>query len=561
MSDGRVRESMPMAIAVWVRLTPTCCCGCRFGGALDMPDSLSASLGFSNPLRHPVVLPSLRYNGYSLIHHIDAINGIFQWVCAMRLLAALLLFWMSTVCAAQVQLSGGRLFELPDGSQLVFGLSAPTDYRSFLLDNPPRFVIDLKGTAAHQLEQHLVSQDVQGVRSGVRERTQLRVVVDLTRPVYSQVSVVERDGYHLVLDVFRSRQPVFADPSELSFTTPRVQAAQTVATAALPSIQLLGQAATSATDSDSAATTNAEARQMEPVALITRRRDIVIAIDPGHGGRDPGAVGPSGVREKDVVLEISKRLARLINDEPGMRAILTRDRDVYLRLFERVAIARQHNADLFISVHADAFTSPQPRGASVYMLSTGGASSSMARWLAESENESARQTGDDLNIRDRELRQVVYDMVHDAVLAESNDAGSKILSRMGQVGRLHSANVERANFAVLRAPDMPSILVEAGFISNPEEEKLLNTASYQQRLAVAIMEGIREFAQSRPGLGLEIVDTQQPSGTRSYVVKRGDTLFSIARRYDVSVNQLLSINGISSAHQLPAGITIRIPEG
>lgn len=152
-------------------------------------------------------------------------------------------------------------------------------------------------------------------------------------------------------------------------------------------------------------------------------------------------------------------------------------------------------------------------------------------------------------------------MVHDAVLAESNDAGSKILSRMSQIGRLHSANVERANFAVLRAPDMPSILVETGFISNPEEERRLNTGSHQQRLAIAIMDGVREFARSRPGLGLEIVDAQQPGNTRSYVVKRGDTLFSIARRYDVNVSQLLSINGISSAHQLPAGITIRIPEG
>ena len=493
------------------------------------------------------------------IHHIDAINSIFQRVRAMRFLAALLLFGVSTLCAAQVQLSGGRLFELPDGSQLVFELSAPTDYRSFLLDNPPRFVVDLKGVVAHELQQHLVSQDVQGVRSGVRERTQLRVVVDLTRPVYSQVAVVERDGYHLVLDVFRSRQPVFADPSELSFTTPRVQAAQTVTNASLPDIQLVSQVTPPTGDTDS--TAELSVRQIAPAELITRRRDIVIAIDPGHGGRDPGAVGPSGVREKDVVLAISKRLARLINDEPGMRAVLTRDRDVYLRLFERVSIARQHNADLFISIHADAFTSPQPRGASVYMLSTGGASSTMARWLAESENESARQTGDDLNIRDRQLRQVVYDMVHDAVLAESNDAGSKILSRMSQVGRLHSANVERANFAVLRAPDMPSILVETGFISNPQEERLLNTASHQQRLAVAIMDGVREFARSRPGLGLEIVDAQQPGNTRSYVVKRGDTLFSIARRYDVNVSQLLTINGISSAHQLPAGITIRIPEG
>ncbi len=525
----------------------------------------------------------------------------------MRVLIALFLFWVSTLCAAQMQLGDVRLSELDDGSQLVFELSAPTDYRSFLLDAPPRFVVDLKNVVADGRYYSVQSQDVKGVRSGVYEGTNLRLVVDLTRPAYSQVSMVQHQGYHLVVDVFRSREPVFANHSELAFTTPTVLVSSPVpsnASSPLPDLELLSQlpdashstsleligrplAATHATSTP--ATDPGETLQLLPTLelinqitppsgrsnlarmptvrpsqtpeLTTRRRDIMIAIDPGHGGRDPGAVGPSGVREKDVVLEISRRLARLINDEPGMRAVLTRDRDVYLRLFERVAIARQHNADLFISVHADAFTSPQPRGASVYMLSTGGASSSMARWLAESENESARRTGDDLNIRDRELRQVVYDMVHDAVLAESNDAGSKILSRMGQVGRLHSANVERANFAVLRAPDMPSILVETGFISNPEEERLLNTARYQQRLAVAILEGIREFAQSRPGLGLEIVEAQQPGDTRSYVVRRGDTVFSIARRYDVNVNRLLSINGISSAHQLPAGITIRIPEG
>lgn len=499
----------------------------------------------------------------------------------MRPFAALLLFLLSSLCAAQVQVSGGQLFELPDGSQLVFNLSSPTAYRSFLLDNPPRLVIDLKDATGRGLRHRLESTDVRGVRSGTRNGNDLRLVVDLTRAVHGRATLAERDGYHLVLDVFRSRDPVFEHPDRVAFVTPTI-VTRPVAPApptepVLPALELVSRtepaprpAAAIATAPPAPATIpvgtrpSSTARDVGLPELITRRRDIVIAIDPGHGGRDPGAVGPSGVREKDVVLAISKRLAQLIDAEPGMRAILTRDRDVYLRLFERVSIARQHNADLFISIHADAFTSPRPRGGSVYMLSTRGASSSMARWLAESENRSDRIAGSDLDIRDRELRQVVYDMVHDAVLAESSDAGRKILQQMGRVGQLHSPRVERANFAVLRAPDMPSILVETGFISNPEEERLLNTPSHQQRLATAVMDGVREFVRSRPGLGLEIVDAERRgtrNATRRYVVQRGDTLSSIARRHDVSLNQLLSINGLNNAHHLPAGMTLRIPEG
>lgn len=501
----------------------------------------------------------------------------------MRLFTALLLFLVSPLCAAQVQVSGGQLFELPDGSQLVFRLTSPTAYRSFLLDAPPRLVVDLKGAAARGLQHRLESSDVRGVRSGSRNGSDLRLVVDLTRAVHGRVSMAQRDGYHLVLDVFRSRAPVFEHPDTVAFITPDIVTQPVVdppsaPEPALPPLALVSRselpraqaqpatitpAPAPLTTSARTATQSAAVREVALPELITHRRDIVIAIDAGHGGKDPGAIGPSGVREKDVVLAISRRLARLINDEPGMRAILTRDRDNYLRLFERVSIARQHNADLFISIHADAFTSPRPRGASVYMLSTRGASSSMARWLAESENRSDRIAGSDLDIRDRELRQVVFDMVHDAVLAESSDVGRKVLERMGGVGRLHSPRIERANFAVLRAPDMPSILVETGFISNPEEERLLNTASHQQRLATAIMDGVREFARSRPGLGLEIVDAERHGGSsaRRYVVQRGDTLSGIARRHDVNLNQLLSINGLNNAHHLPAGMTLRIPEG
>lgn len=525
----------------------------------------------------------------------------------MRLLTTLLLLFFSTLCAAQVQISGGRISELPDGSQLVFDLDAPTAYRSFMLDDPPRLVVDLKNTSARGMYHALRSTDTLGIRSGSRDGRDLRIVVDLQRPMFGKAELIQRNGPHLVLDLFRARPIVLQHSDSVAFVQPEIAPRPVVTQvampasnpalttgSALPAIRLMGRPTTLSlpplpsaepatreappqvtppsaptpreTTAPATRTTRTEPavrpaeRPAEPPPVRVLRRDVLIAIDPGHGGHDPGAIGPKGTKEKKVVLEIAKRLQRLIDAKDGMSAFLTRSDDRYLRLYQRISLARQRKADLFVSIHADAFYNPKPRGASVYMLSTRGASSTMARWLAESENKSD-QLAPDLNIADEQLRQVVFDMVHEAVLTDSDVVGDKILREMGRVGRLHSRKVERANFAVLKSPDIPSILVETAFISNPEEERLLNTTRYQQQLAEAMLKGIRAYLDSRPGLGVEIVEAGTPDSTRPYIVRHGDTLSGIAQRHDVSISNLLAINGLNDANHIPVGMTIRIPEG
>jgi N-acetylmuramoyl-L-alanine amidase len=227
-------------------------------------------------------------------------------------------------------------------------------------------------------------------------------------------------------------------------------------------------------------------------------RNIVVAIDPGHGGKDPGAIGPSKTLEKNIVLQIAKRLQALVNKEPGMRAILTRGGDRYLHLYKRIEVARRHQADLFISIHADAFRDPSARGSSVFILSTKGASSAAARWLAKKENDADLIGGNNLHGVDDALKPVVFDIMHDAVLADSMVLAEKTLRELRRVGSVHSATVERAGFAVLKSPDIPSILVETAFISNPGEEAKLRSARYQRKLAEAIMKGIRAYVRQRP---------------------------------------------------------------
>ncbi len=222
---------------------------------------------------------------------------------------------------------------------------------------------------------------------------------------------------------------------------------------------------------------------------------LVVAIDPGHGGKDQGAVGPGRTQEKDVALQIARRLQRLANSQPGMRAVLTRSGDQFLHLYERIAVARRHHADLFISIHADAVTNPDSRGSSVFALSTRGASSAAAHWLARRENDADAVGAAWLDAKDAALRAIVFDIYHDAVMAESMALAEQVLGQLRAMCPLHTGGVERAGFAVLKAPDVPSILVETGFISNAVEEAKLRSAQQQQQLAEAIVRGIRSYAR------------------------------------------------------------------
>jgi N-acetylmuramoyl-L-alanine amidase len=243
-------------------------------------------------------------------------------------------------------------------------------------------------------------------------------------------------------------------------------------------------------------------RPPAPVTAEQRARFdrlIVVAIDPGHGGEDPGAIGPSGLKEKDVVLAIAQQLRERLNAVPGMRAMLTRDADFFVPLYDRVHKARRVGADLFVSLHADAFVRPEARGASVFALSTGGATSAAARWMAQRENAADMVGGVNASVADREVLRAMLDMSTHAQIKDSLALGREVLKRIGRVGRLHKAQVEQAGFAVLKAPDIPSILVETAFISNPEEETLLRDTDHQAKLVDALVAGIRRyFAQNPP---------------------------------------------------------------
>ena len=226
----------------------------------------------------------------------------------------------------------------------------------------------------------------------------------------------------------------------------------------------------------------------------------VIVIDPGHGGEDPGAIGPTGLREKDVVLQIARQLQERINARPGMRAMLTRDADFFVPLQERVNKARRVQADLFLSIHADAFITPQARGASVFALSDSGATSTAARWMAKRENASDAIGGINVASKDTHVLRALLDMSTTAQIKDSLRVGREVLGNIGQVGKLHKGQVEQAGFAVLKAPDIPSVLVETAFISNPEEEEKLRSESYQQKLTDALMRGILQYFSRNPPL-------------------------------------------------------------
>ncbi len=255
-----------------------------------------------------------------------------------------------------------------------------------------------------------------------------------------------------------------------------------------------GRAAPAARPSAAGARGASGARTARPIVS----RLVTIAIDPGHGGEDPGAVGTNGTYEKDVVLAIGRLLRERIASEPNLRAYMTRDSDYFVPLSARVAKARRVQADLFVSIHADAFVNPLARGASVYVLSEGGASSSAARWLARKENDADLIGGVDLSGRNREVAKLLLDLSTTAQIKDSSNLGRIVLGQLGTVGRLHKPAIERASFAVLKAPDIPSILVETAFISNPQEEKRLAEPGYQDRIAEAIYTGIRHYLIKYP---------------------------------------------------------------
>jgi N-acetylmuramoyl-L-alanine amidase len=291
-------------------------------------------------------------------------------------------------------------------------------------------------------------------------------------------------------------------------------------------------------------------------SVTNKVRDIVIAIDAGHGGEDPGAHGPRGTQEKKVVFDISKKLAALINKKPGMKAVLVRKGDYYIKLRKRMEIARAAKADLFVSIHADAFKNSKVKGASVFTVSKRGASSEAARWLAQHENSADLVGGVKLADKEDMLATVLMDLSQTATKEASRNVAGKILKNFKHIGHLHKQGVQKAGFMVLKSPDIPSILVETAFISNPDEERKLRSGKHQQKMARAIFKGIVSyFEQYAPANTYFALNS-----SNQHIISRGETLSGIAFQYGVSMKSIKTVNALAS-NEIQIGQVLKIPRG
>lgn len=407
-----------------------------------------------------------------------------------------------------------RLWRAPDHTRIVFDLTGPVEHSLFVLSNPRRIVVDIQDTnlSTDLSDLQLSNTPISFVRSGVRDGDDLRVVMEVSAQLDPRTFVLqanEQAGHRLVVDLYDNQT-------------------QQSAPAVKKSVQ------------------------------ESSKRDVVIAIDAGHGGEDPGATGPNRLREKDVVLAIAKQLNALFKADPGFQPIMVRSGDYYVSLKGRRDLARKHQADLFVSIHADAFKRKQAHGASVYALSNGGATSTQALYLAQRENAADLVGGVSLSDKDDVLAGVLADLSMTSTLDTSLKLGNQVLRNVDDVADLHKNQVEQAGFAVLKSPDVPSILVETGFISNPKEAGLLATSRYQKKMASAIHRGIKGWFFTHPPSGT-LLAWQKQQGSQQYIIARGDTLSDIADRFSVSLADLKSYNGIASSKIL-VGQKLNIPK-
>ncbi len=429
---------------------------------------------------------------------------------------------MGSGLAAGASLDHARLWSAPTSTQLVIDVSGEVSHQLLSLTGPDRIVVDVMNVKSKVDFSRLSIKDtpILRVRSAVRNGKDMRIVLDLAKPLKPRSSLLkpnEQYGHRLVID-------------------------------------LLDDAEESA------------AKVSRSVDEHKDRRDIVIVVDAGHGGEDPGAIGPARVREKDVVLTITKEVQAQLGQQRGFTVKLTRNGDYYVDLRQRTRQARKYNADLFVSVHADAFNRPDAEGASVWALSDRGAESEMGRWLSRRENGADLIGGAGsvtLDDKDEVLAGVLLDLSMTASLKASLGVGEHILKSVGKVARLHKGRVEHAGFVVLKSPDIPSVLVETGFISNPTESALLKTQKYQRRIAESIASGVQQYFANTPPPGSLLAWEQQQQrrlsdAVRRYEVRRGDTLSQIARSHDVSVDTLMSFNGLNSP-TVRIGQVIQIP--
>ena len=421
-------------------------------------------------------------------------RGIGQWGAGATL-----------ACVAGVGIAAGagparindvRLWSGPEGTRLVIDLSAPAHYSVFTLGNPDRVVIDLDQTTLSSRKAMPVGQGpVHRVRSGPRPGNDLRIVLDTIGPLAPRAFNVAPDGTagnRLVVEFPARDGTVAAKAVPLNTVPLKTEVAKTSSsTAPMPASVVAPPMATSPAKVPMLAATKS-------VAAASNGRDIVVAVDAGHGGQDPGAIGRGGTYEKHVTLAIARKLAQAIDREDGMRAVLIRDGDTFVSLRNRIRKAREHGADMFVSIHADSVRDRSVGGSSVYVLSTRGASDEAARWLAERENAADLVGGVSLDDKNDVLASVLLDVTQKESVSNSVEAASTVLTSLRGVGDVHRTRVQHAGFVVLKSPDIPSMLVETAFISNPVDEKRLRDREQQQRIADAVHYGVRGYFYENP---------------------------------------------------------------
>lgn len=443
----------------------------------------------------------------------------------------LLLLTATMAFAADVEMMGARLTQTGNDTHIVFELNQPTQYTVFTLPNPNRLVLDLANATLKTNLKLLPLQNTQinDVREAQFNPTTLRIVFDLKAPLKVTTSFLNPSNgysYRVVVDLSGAAAPTMPT----SHTN-----VNTVTT-------------TSSIAPEQAITAN-------NVLSSNLGRNIIVVIDPGHGGKDPGATGPLGVHEKNVVLTIAKDIEDDINAIPGMTTKMTRYGDYFITLRDRLDIAHQDHADFFVAIHADAFIDRDATGASVFALSQRGATSEAARWLAEKENYS-ELGGVDLANKSEELRSVLIDLSQTAIITQSLDIGQMVVNSIAKITPMHSRHVEQARFVVLKSPDIPSLLVETGFISNPQEEQLLSNTWYQQKIAAAITAGVRAyFWQFPPPDSLFALE----KNAKKYVVEPGNTMATVAARYQVTSAVLMRMNNLTSPIVHP-GQVLMVPQ-
>ncbi|MCU7834377.1 MAG: N-acetylmuramoyl-L-alanine amidase [gamma proteobacterium symbiont of Taylorina sp.] len=446
----------------------------------------------------------------------------------------MLLIFSDAAFAATAQVKGFRMWASPESTRLVLDLSKGVSYVLSTTSKPERVIIDIDQAQLTTSKTQVSYKNgaIKKLRTAHKKNKKLRLVLDLRHRIKPKSFLLKPNakyGYRLVIDLEK-----VADSSK------------------------------------------SKAPKIIKSVNSTRKRDLIVAIDAGHGGEDPGARGKKGTQEKTVVLAIARKFRDMVNKKPGMKAVLIRNGDYYISLRGRTKKARKLNADVFVSIHADAFKNPQANGASVFILSSRGASSEAAKWLAKKENEADLAGGVSLDDKDDMLAKMLLDLSQTATIEASTSVASRVLKGLKKVGKTHKSGVERAGFVVLKSPDIPSILVETGFISNPREEKLLRTASYQKKLARAIFNGVDSYFRQYPTPGtiyakdVEIKKLDKKSfvtikkyptkknSVKKHKVTRGDTLSGISKRYRVSVAAIKKANKLKS-NTLYLGKVLHIP--